>query len=294
MAMTGKGDWFRHDCGASRDPKLIEIGMKHGLAGIGAYWMLVEIMRSECAAHGGRMPIASAKAAIDHVARCFPSALERRDPSHGEPGRIVSAIMESETDLFAVEFWDDCLRTGLFRTDQEYAWSDRIMAEIKAFSESQAIREAAARKAAEARWGVDAGRMRGASNETSVPHASGITPGMRLDATEQNRTEQNRTRPHKVKTPVQPDGWTEWWALYPRKVAKGSALKAYAKALKAGHLPATLKDGLVRAVTWWKTGGTEARFIPHPATWLNGERWGDEAPKLQVAGSAKVDYSGDV
>ena len=34
---------------------------------------------------------------------------------------------------------------------------------------------------------------------------------------------------------------------------------------------------------WARDGG---RYIPHPTTWLNGERWNDDAgPKAKVASS---------
>ena len=58
-----------------------------------------------------------------------------------------------------------------------------------------------------------------------------------------------------------------WWEAYPRKEAKGSARKAYAKAIKKVTPDSLLK--LTNAFDFDK----ETRFIPHPATWLNAERW---------------------
>lgn len=75
-----------------------------------------------------------------------------------------------------------------------------------------------------------------------------------------------------------------WWSLYPRKVGKGQARKAYASALKK-----TTTDELADAAEVFAArvhdSGTEERFVPHPATWLNGERWTDAAPP-PVAGPA--------
>lgn len=66
----------------------------------------------------------------------------------------------------------------------------------------------------------------------------------------------------------------EFWARYPRKIAKGNARKAYEKALKlASH--DEIMSGLeqfVKAAPW----DDDIRFCPHPATWLNGERWEDD------------------
>ncbi len=66
------------------------------------------------------------------------------------------------------------------------------------------------------------------------------------------------------------DGFEAWWAAYPRKVGKGFARRAYAKAVKGGASPATLLDAVQRQ-RW-----PESRYIPYPATWLNGECWADD------------------
>jgi hypothetical protein len=68
-------------------------------------------------------------------------------------------------------------------------------------------------------------------------------------------------------------GFTEFWANYPRKVSKPDAERAWTKATKATN-PATILVGLTRHLPKW--ANTEAKFIPHPATWLNGQRWADD------------------
>jgi hypothetical protein len=66
----------------------------------------------------------------------------------------------------------------------------------------------------------------------------------------------------------------EFWALYPRKVAKAVARKAFAKLTEQQQLDAckALDDHIV----YWDIKEIELEFIPHPATWLNQERWEDE------------------
>jgi len=66
-----------------------------------------------------------------------------------------------------------------------------------------------------------------------------------------------------------------WWAAYPRRVGKGAAERAYRSALKKTDHE-TLLAGAHDAAR--KFSATAPEFIPHPATWLNGERWLDEAP----------------
>jgi hypothetical protein len=66
-----------------------------------------------------------------------------------------------------------------------------------------------------------------------------------------------------------------WWDNYPRKVGRGDARKAYEKALgKVDWDPDVLITGLLLQLDQFdrREGG---KFIAHPSTWLNGERWAD-------------------
>lgn len=67
-----------------------------------------------------------------------------------------------------------------------------------------------------------------------------------------------------------------FWQEYPKKIGKGAAKKAFEKARLGG---VTL-ESLVTAVRRQKCGSQwskdDGQYIPHPATWLNQERWEDE------------------
>jgi len=74
-----------------------------------------------------------------------------------------------------------------------------------------------------------------------------------------------------------------FWKAYPRKVGKGAARKSWTK-LKPDE---QLFEKILKAVTeqiessqWTKNGG---QYIPHPATWLNQERWDDEISRKNFA-----------
>ena len=67
-----------------------------------------------------------------------------------------------------------------------------------------------------------------------------------------------------------------WWKHYPRKVDKGHALKAYKTARR--KVDAETLTAAVQAYAE-KVGNSEARYIAHAATWLNGERWADTEPE---------------
>ena len=74
--------------------------------------------------------------------------------------------------------------------------------------------------------------------------------------------------------PMESAGFSEFWKAYPRKVAKGAALKAWPG---DDHLPAMLA-----ALKWQEVGWTDPKFIPHPATYLHQRRWEDERFKRPV------------
>lgn len=70
-----------------------------------------------------------------------------------------------------------------------------------------------------------------------------------------------------------------FWAIYPRRVGKEAARKAWSKAIK-GVGADKIIDGAGRYAA--QRRGQDADFTPHPATWLNAGRWDDEPPTLAV------------
>lgn len=84
-------------------------------------------------------------------------------------------------------------------------------------------------------------------------------------------------------SPAAPDSaelFSRFWKLYPRKVGKDKAEKAWAKI----KLTQPLFDEIIAALAkhsvtpgWTKDSG---QFIPHASTWLNGKRWEDEVPEV--------------
>ena len=68
--------------------------------------------------------------------------------------------------------------------------------------------------------------------------------------------------------------FNEFWNAYPRKVNKKEAKQKWFKA-KLPNLDIILKalETQKQAESWQKDGG---KYIPHPTTWLNQERWNDE------------------
>jgi hypothetical protein len=73
----------------------------------------------------------------------------------------------------------------------------------------------------------------------------------------------------------------EWYSLYPRKDSRPRALRAFRTAAKEVSIE-DIFAGLHRWIAHWTADGTATRFIPQPATWLNGDKWNDECPALVV------------
>jgi hypothetical protein len=67
-----------------------------------------------------------------------------------------------------------------------------------------------------------------------------------------------------------------FWAAYPRRTGKQPAFRSWLRL----DPPSGLQEQILSAIELqkrhtWK----ESSFIPHPATWLNQQRWEDEIQK---------------
>lgn len=74
----------------------------------------------------------------------------------------------------------------------------------------------------------------------------------------------------------------EFWNIYPRKEGKGAARKKWEQINPNAELFEKIinavKENIERNPRWQKQNG---QFIPHPATWLNQERWDDDISSLE-------------
>lgn len=120
--------------------------------------------------------------------------------------------------------------------------------------------------AANARWKKDdAPGMRRASAE----HAESDAPGMPRE----------RERKKEENTPSSPavpsKEFDSFWAVYPKKVAKQAAIRAWTKAIKIAD-PASITAGAKRYADFTATERTEKKFIKSPDGWLSAGRWDDD------------------
>lgn len=86
----------------------------------------------------------------------------------------------------------------------------------------------------------------------------------------------SKDREEKEIPPLPPQGFDEFWKVYPKKVGKQAAFKAYQKVKPDAELQRRMLDAIELANgsdQWRRDNG---QFIPNPATWLNQGRWDDE------------------
>lgn len=79
--------------------------------------------------------------------------------------------------------------------------------------------------------------------------------------------------------------FARFWATYPRRTAKPDAHRAWTRALKRADAE-TIIAGAARFAA---DPNRDDRYTPHPATWLNGDRWNDPPlpPRAGVTRSAR-------
>jgi uncharacterized protein YdaU (DUF1376 family) len=108
--------YFRHDCNARADRKMVRLAIQHGLAGIGIYWCIVEMLYEE----GGYIPL--------------------------EYERIAFELRSNNETIKSVIHDFD-----LFDYDTNQFWSKRVIDELNARCE----KSDKARQAIETRWSYE-------------------------------------------------------------------------------------------------------------------------------------------
>lgn len=86
----------------------------------------------------------------------------------------------------------------------------------------------------------------------------------------------------------------QFWKLYPRKVKKSLAQKWFEKKKPDSELFDSIMASLKKyreSPQWTKDNG---KFIPHPSTWLNQERWEDEIEEVKEQKTNAIFYDGAI
>ena len=89
----------------------------------------------------------------------------------------------------------------------------------------------------------------------------------------------------RTEKPSVTEGFEQFYRLYPKKVGLKAAKAAWTKLSPGEDLHTTLIAALGNhciSESWTKDNG---RYVPNPATWLNGEKWHDILPPAAKAAS---------
>lgn len=162
--------------------------------------------------------------------------------------------------------------------DDGLTWVHMRMARV--FCDQSLARERSAR------GGRNSAAQRGLKGGSSTLEGHLKYPS--TNRTEQIRTEESkntrRTRSRRSGPESEPDGFLPFYDRYPRKIARRAAAKAFAAALKRHpkYTPKLLLEGCQAFLEALQDQPVDEKFIPHPATWLNEDRFreyfDEEAP----------------
>lgn len=129
-------------------------------------------------------------------------------------------------------------------------------------------------------------------NSPSSDVSDGGSNGVTNDATNDAPSRPDPTNKEKTSSPSPPatvyditarSSFDEFWSIYPRKVGKEAAKKAFAKATKHAGSEVVI-DG-ARRFADDPNLPEDKTYIPHPSTWLNRGSWEDEQlPARKAAG----------
>lgn len=92
-------------------------------------------------------------------------------------------------------------------------------------------------------------------------------------------SKEQKPRIRSSKKQLEPEGFSEFWKVWPNKVAKQEAVEAFRKVDPDAELLATILHSLKIQKSSRDQMKREKQWTPewpYPATWLNGKRWEDE------------------
>jgi hypothetical protein len=109
---------------------------------------------------------------------------------------------------------------------------------------------------------------------------------------------QRPNHPPSINALAPEDKFEQFWQIYPRKVSKAAARKAWPKAISKAppeKIITAVSRYAVGEIARMKAGNNPSlQYTAHPATWLNAERWEDEttptdsAPKTSPHGGRAI------
>jgi hypothetical protein len=167
--------------------------------------------------------------------------------------------------------WSDSVIKELTTNDEKPSWImlENGDVEIYAFCDWQMTAERRKEIQEQKRKaGIKSGEVRRQTNKTRT----GVQQVFEQNANKNElelEVELEKTKPLAIASPL----FDDFWQLWPRREGKANAVKAWQKATRK-----ISEVELVEKARAYVTSPTvpAKQFVPHAATWLNGERWNDE------------------
>lgn len=127
----------------------------------------------------------------------------------------------------------------------------------------------------------------GKSHGKDVANASDLPKQTGRQSHRQSQSQSQSQSPEEDIENISSD-FDRWYREYPRREGRGQALRAFKGALKKASVD-TLIAGAKQAQA--RYANSDPKFIPMPATWLNGERWADQyvAPERVMTEAERVE-----
>ena len=82
--------------------------------------------------------------------------------------------------------------------------------------------------------------------------------------------------------------FNKFWERYPKKIAKEYAFKCFTKIVNIENIFNDILASVENHRRW--RGWSDARYIPHPSTFLNQRRWEDELPDDELSSEDFDDF----
>ena len=255
--------YFPHYCNARHDRKVRRITKELGVEGYGIFFMLLEVLREQT---DYKFPLQD----IDLLADEFGTSEQK-----------VRTVI-SNYDLFSTD-------------EEQRFFSSNLILYLQPYLSSKENRRVAGIKGNLIKYGhckrddlidkthAEIKAMGAECFDSSLSDRPAIAQPSQVKESKVNKVKESK---------LIIDAFNLFWNVYPNKQGKKKAMESYTKAYKTQSLPDDLLDIIkkwVQTDNWKNEGG---KYIPLPATWLNGERWDDELPKQKDAG-VYVPRSGD-
>ena len=90
---------------------------------------------------------------------------------------------------------------------------------------------------------------------------------------------------------LQEQRFSEFWTVYPRKIGKEAAWKAWRRINPTAEHHSKILAAIEQAKNSSQWKRDSGQYIPNPATWLNQGRWDDEIPPNNKTPTNRV-YTG--